>query len=196
VERIAEGVWRVPMDLPERGRQYDVRRSEGVSVALRSHLSIEQQTRVVGATWLDQQLVAGSKSLSDQGFGGELRAALHRRVDFLVEQGLAERRGQRVLLARNLLATLREREIATAASDISKQTGLIHRSPVVDGERVSGIYLRSVQLASGPFAVLDDGIGFSLVPWRPVAEQRLEQQVAVVVRGGTAFWQLGRRLGV
>jgi hypothetical protein len=44
---------------------------------------------------------------------------------------------------------------------------------VVDGQRVAGIYRRSVLLASGRFAMLDDGIGFSLVPWKPMIEQKL-----------------------
>jgi hypothetical protein len=65
------------------------------------------------------------------------------------------------------LATLRDRDIAAAAGDIAKETGLMHR-PVTDGERVSGIYRRSVQLASGRFAMLDDGSRFSLVLWRPI----------------------------
>jgi hypothetical protein len=47
---------------------------------------------------------------------------------------------------------------------------------VADGQRVAGIYRRSVMLASGRYAMLDDGMGFSLVPWRPVIEQRLGQQ--------------------
>jgi hypothetical protein len=34
----------------------------------------------------------------------------------------------------------------------------VHR-PVADGERVSGIYRRSVMLASGRYAMLDDGWG-------------------------------------
>src|ERR1700674_5454624 len=37
VERMAEGVWRVPDDLPEQGRQYDAQRLGGVAVELRSH---------------------------------------------------------------------------------------------------------------------------------------------------------------
>ena len=49
---------------------------------------------------------------------------------------------------------------------------LEHR-PVADGQRVAGIYRRSVMLASGRYAMLDDGIGFSLVPWKPLIEPRL-----------------------
>jgi type IV secretory pathway VirD2 relaxase len=195
VKRIADGVWQVPADLPYQGRQYDARRLGGVSVELRSNLSTERQVRAIGVTWLDRQLIAGGKGIGDQGFGVEVRDAVQQRADFLIEQGLAKRHGQRVILARNLFGTLRDRDVAAAAQDIVKETGLTHR-PLTDGERVSGVYRRSVQLASGRFAMLDDGSGFSLVPWRPVAEHRLEQRVAVVVRGGDAFWQLGRQKSI
>jgi hypothetical protein len=193
VERVAEGVWRVPPDLPEQGRQYDTRLG-GVAVTVRSHLSIEQQKRAVGATWLDQQLIAGGKELGERGFGAEVRDALRQRSDFLIEQGLAEHRGQRVILARNLLATLRERDVEAAATRIAKETGLAHR-PVVDGERVSGVYRRNVLLTSGRFAMIDDGMGFSLVPWKPVIEQRLGQTMTAVMRGSGVSWEFGRRLG-
>ncbi|WP_345797207.1 relaxase/mobilization nuclease and DUF3363 domain-containing protein [Castellaniella sp. MT123] len=194
VERIAEGVWRVPADLPEQGRQYDAQRLGGVAVELRSHLPIERQACVIGATWLDQQLIGGASGIADNGFGSEVREALRQRSDFLIEQGLGERRGQRVILARNLLATLRDREIDFAAKTIAAETGLAHRA-VTDGERVTGIYRRNVLLASGRFAVLDDGMGFSLVPWKPVIDQRLGQSIVATVRGNSVSWEIGRQPG-
>ncbi len=194
VERIDQGAWRIPADLPERGRQYDVQRSGGPAVELLSHLPIERQTRALGATWLDRQLVGGTGTVAKAGFGGEVLEALKQRADFLVEQKLAEKRGQGLVLARNLLATLRDRDIETTAKAIAAETGLLHH-PAVEGERVSGVYRRSLQLASGRFAMLDDGLGFSLVPWRPVIEQRIGQSVAAVVSGGRVSWEFGRRLG-
>ena len=195
VERIAEGIWQVPPDLPDRGRQHDAQRlGGGVAVDLKSHLPIERQARVIGATWLDQQLIGGGQGLGELGFGSEVRSALQQRADFLAEQGLAERRGQRVVLARNLLATLRGRELAKAAEGIAAETGLEHR-PVADGQRVAGTYRRSIQLASGRFAVLDHGLGFSLVPWKPVIEQRLGQQIAATVHGSGLSWEIGRKQG-
>lgn len=195
MEREAEGVWRVPNDLAERGRQYDAQRlGGGVAVDLKSHLPVERQARVIGATWLDQQLIEGGKGLGDLGFGAEVKEALRERADFLIEQGLAEHRGQRVVFARNLLVTLRGRELARAAKDIAAETGLEHR-PTTDGQRVAGIYRRSVMLASGRYAMLDDGVGFSLVPWKPVIEQRLGQQIAATVRGGWTSWEIGRTRG-
>lgn len=194
VERVAEGLWKVPDDLAERGRQYDAQRLGGVAVELKSHLPIERQARVIGATWLDQQLIGGGKGLGDLGFGGDARQALQQRADFLEEQGLAQRRGQRLILSRNLLETLRNRELAQAAQHIAADSGLEHRH-VTDGQRVAGIYRRSVMLASGRYALLDDGMGFSLVPWRPIIEPRLGQQIAATVRGGGVSWEVGRQRG-
>ncbi|MBO1270793.1 relaxase/mobilization nuclease and DUF3363 domain-containing protein [Shewanella sp. 4t3-1-2LB] len=195
VERVAEGLWKVPNDLAERGRQYDAQRLGGVAVELKSRLPIERQTRVIGATWLDQQLIGGGRGLGNLGFGGDTKQAMQQRVDFLEEQGLAQRRGQRVILARDLLGTLRNRELVQAAKDIAAETGLEHR-PVADGQRVAGIYRRSIMLVSGRYAMLDDGMGFSLVPWRPVIEQRLGQQLTAKVIGGSASWELGRKPGI
>ena len=53
------------------------------------------------------------------------------------------------ILARNLLATLRGREMAAAAKGIAHETGLEHR-PVADGERVAGVYRRSVHARQRP----------------------------------------------
>jgi hypothetical protein len=164
------------------------------SIELRLHLSIEQQVRAQGATWLDHQLVGEARNLSAQGFGAQVKSALQDRMAFLVEQGLAERRGARVVLARNLLATLRDRELAAVGKSLQDETGLGFR-PLHDGARVSGLYRRSLQLVSGRFAMLDDGMGFSLVPWRPVVEQRLGQPISAIVRGSSVTWELGRQRG-
>ena len=90
------------------------------------------------------------EGLARQGFGAQVRAAMHDRGDFLAELGLDERDGQRVILARNILSTLRERELTSACKTITDQTGLIFR-PMKDGDRASGIYCQSVQVASGRF---------------------------------------------
>lgn len=195
VERAADGVWKVPQDFLSRAQGYDIQKAAGITIELRSHLPLDQQVRAVGATWVDRQLVSDSQGLARQGFGAKVHEAMQGRVDFLVEQGLAERRGQRVVLARNLLDNLRDRELACAGKAIQDQTGLAYRL-LHDGESVSGIYRRSVQLASGRFAMLDDGLGFSLVPWRPVLEQRLGNPVSAICRGETVSLQWGRQRGV
>ncbi|WP_449500873.1 DUF3363 domain-containing protein [Affinibrenneria salicis] len=73
---------------------------------------------------------------------------------------------------------------------------LLRLYPVTDSQRVTGVYRRSVMLASGRYAMLDDGLGFSLVPWKPVIVQRLGQQMAATVRGDGMSWEIGRQRGV
>ena len=198
VERVADGVWAVPPDLLQKARQHDAQKAVGHTIELRSHLPIEQQAKAMGATWLDCGLVVdGAKGPQPigQSFGAQVREAMDQRVDFLAGQGLAERRGQRVILARNLLATLRDRELASVGRDMQQQTGKVWRA-VQEGRPASGVYRQSVQLASGRFAMLDDGMGFQLVPWKPVIEPRLGQQLSAVVRGSSVTWNLDLQRGV
>lgn len=198
VERVAEGVWAVPPDLPQKAQQHDARKAVGHAIELRSHLSVEQQIKAIGATWLDRSLIAdGTRSPQPaaQGFGAQVRDAMDRRVDFLAGQGLAERRGQRIILARNLLVTLRDRELAQVGQALQQQFGKAWR-PVQDGQPTRGVYRQSIQLASGRFAMLDDGMGFQLVPWKPVIEHRLGQWIGAVVRGNSVNWELGRQISV
>lgn len=194
VERSGEGLWRVPGDLVEQGRRHDAKRSGGLSVNLRSSLPVEQQVTALGATWLDTQLLGGAQAIGSQGFGAEVHSALHRRTDWLIEHGLAERRGTRTLFAPALLATLRDRDVVMAARDIETRTGLTH-SPVLEGKPASGVYRRYIELASGRYALLEQGRSFSLVPWRPVVERRLGQQVTAIVQGPHVSWQIGRSRG-
>jgi hypothetical protein len=44
--------------------------------------------------------------------------------------------------------------------------------------------------------MIDDGLGFSLVPWRPVIEKEICREVVGVMRGTDVHWQLGRKLGL
>ena len=194
VERMADGVWRVPPDFLKRAYAQDLKRTGGLAIELHSHLPIKQQVSAQGATWLDRQLMGDARDLSSLGFGVQVRDALKDRIRFLVEQGLATDHGPRVLLVRNLLSTLRERELINAGKALQDQTGLSHR-PLRDGDRVNGVYRSSVQLASGRFAMLDDGVRFSLVPWRPVLEKRLGQEVSAVVRGYNVSWNLAQQRG-
>ena len=112
------------------------------------------------------------------------------------EEGLARRQGQRVIFARNMLDTLRGRELSEAASKLAAETRLAHR-PSAGGEHVSGVYRQRVTLSSGRFAMIDDGMGFQLVPWRPALEQQLGKQVAgVMAPGGGVEWNFGRKRGL
>lgn len=194
VNRVADGVWEVPFDLVDQGKAYDRSRLNGIELELHSHLSIESQVRTIGATWLDRQLTNGEASNLATGFGAATRQAMRDRVDFLVEQGLAEKREGRALVSGNLVETLRARELSSVAKQLERESGLTYR-PVMDNVTVKGTYRRSITLASGRFAMLTDGLGFVLVPWRPAIESQLGRSVSARVRGDTVSWALGRQRG-
>jgi len=172
----------------------DAQGRKRLSLTVRSDLSIEAQVSANGATWLDRQLLTAQPLGS--GFGAEVRDAMQRRIDHLAGEGLARRQGQRVIFARDLLDTLRRRELEAATARLAVTTGL-HYRPSAEGEHVAGVYRQRVTLASGRFAMIDDGLGFQLVPWRPALEQRLRQQVSgVMARSGRVEWMLGRTRGL
>ena len=134
--------------------------------------------------------------LSEDGFGGEVREAMSARIDHHVEEGLARRQGQRVVFARDLLDTLRRRELETVAARVTAETGLAYH-PTSGGEHVAGIYRQRVTLASGRFAMIDNGLGFSLVPWSPSLEHQLGKQVSgIAMPGGNVDWSFGRKRGL
>ena len=167
-----------------------------LSLAIRSDLALQEQVTAPGATWLDRQLLARDPVATGGGFGTEVRDAMDRRIDHIVSEGLARRQGQRVIFARDLIDTLRRRELTSAATKLSAETGLAYR-PSAEGENVSGIYRQRLTLSSGRFAMIYDGLGFQLVPWRPALEQQLGRQVSgVMAPGGRIDWSFGRKRGL
>ncbi len=90
----------------------------------------------------------GACSQRRRGFAVDAGRAMDQRVDHLIGEGLARRQGQRVIFARDLLDTLRRRELSAAAARISAETGLIHR-PSAAGEQIAGVYVERLALSSG-----------------------------------------------
>ena len=186
-----------PGSIVELRRFTDARGTPRVALAVRSDLDLDAQVTASGATWLDRQaIVREPVALSDGGFGAEVRDALQRRADHLVGKGLAERQGRRVVFARDLIETLRRREVAAAGEKLAAETGLAFR-PTGGGEFVAGTYRERLILASGRFAMIDDGMGFQLVPWTPSLESHLGRHVSGVARAsGGVDWSFGRKRGL
>jgi len=150
-----------------------------------------------GATWLDRELVATTRtSLVKSGFGWDVARALDRRAERLIEMGHAKLQPDKsFLLPRNLVATLERQEVERVGQEMAQARGLMFR-PAEAGEYVSGTLSGSTNLASGRYAMIDDGLGFSLVPWQPVLDQRVGQSISGVVRGAGIEWDFGRNLGL
>jgi len=198
VERRADGSWEIPPDYLNHAAAFEAQQKKRfpLDVSVQSTFTLEQQIMAEGATWLDRQLLVRKPlSLRSGGFGLEVERSLERRRDYLVEQGFAERRGSRVLYQRNLLDTLRARELARVADRISNELALPYQ-PTKDREHIAGIYRRPVRLASGKYALIERARDFTLVPWRPVLERNRGKAVSGIVRGQSISWTLTKQRGL
>ena len=159
-------------------------------LANRSDIDLDRQVTAPGATWLDYRLVEREPM---GGFGQEVRNALVARAEHLAAQGLAHRQGPRAVPRRDLLATLRRREVDAAGARLSAETRLPYM-PATGGEMVAGTYRQRLTLTSGRFAMIDNGLGFALVPWTPALDRHLGRHVAGVAMESLGIeWSFGRK---
>jgi hypothetical protein len=112
----------------------------------------------------------------------------------LIAEGLAHEERDRIVYRANMLAILRRRELARVAGQLSDQLGLAYVE-TRSGEPVEGTLRRSVQLASGKYALVENSREFTLVPWRPVLERHIGKQVSGIMRGDGISWTIGRQRG-
>jgi hypothetical protein len=69
--------------------------------------------------------------------------------------------------------------------------------PSKAGEYVSGRLTGVASLSSRRFAVMEDGLGFRLVPWQPILENRIGQFMTGIQRDrGGIDWEFGKRRGL
>jgi len=186
-----------PGAIVELRRFDDARGQSRIALAVRSDLDIQTQVSASGATWLDRLALSNeSSALSEGGFGAEIRDALTRRAEHLIEQGFAERRGPRIIFARNLLETLKHRELDTVGQRLSTETGLKFNR-LSNGDYVSGTYRQRLALASGRFAMIENGLGFQLVRWTPSLDKQIGRQISGIARdNGGVTWDFARKRGI
>jgi type IV secretory pathway VirD2 relaxase len=186
----------VPGSIVELRKFDDAQGRRRVALAVRSDLAIEQQIAATGATWLDRQAIAREPvALGQAGFGAEVREAMERRAEQLIGQGLAEQQARGITFSRNLIDTLRKREVQALGDKLAAETGRPF-NPSATGEYVAGTYQRRFALASGRFAMIDDGLGFQFVPWSPSLEKQLGRHVSGARGDGGIDWGFGRNRGL
>lgn len=197
VERQADGSWTVPENYLDQALEHEQRsvRSAPLRIQMLAMQALEQEATAHAPSWLDRQLRGGDPlEIAKHGYGAEVRQAMVRRQQWLIEQGLAEQRGDKVLYRSDIDQRLRRAELRAAAARLSKQLGLDFSGEPVAGERISGVVRRRVNLSSGSFAVVENSREFTLVPWRAVLERQIGREVSEVVRSsGAISWTLGRQ---
>jgi hypothetical protein len=198
VERIDDDHWKIPGDILERGQAYDrTRGGDGPRITILSSEKLERQFATEGATWLDRELTAREPQIiADSGFGRDVRSALQRRTEHLVKMGYATVRNGAVQIPAHTVESLERREIDRAGHQMAAERGLTF-TPSKAGEYVSGRLTGVASLSSGRFAMMEDGLGFRLVPWQPILENRVGQFMTGVQRDhGGIDWQFGRKPGI
>jgi hypothetical protein len=194
---------RIPSEIvPEKGMIASIEapaqgsnNSSGIRLRILSYLSLEKLIEADGATWLDRELLSKTpETLVDRNFGAEGRRAMTLRRQWLVSQSLGSLGTDgKFRPAPNMLGELRQRNMHHAGLSLSKQLGLTH-TELLDGERVSGTYLRTVHLASGKYALIQKAQEFALVPWQPQLERRKGQELTGVIKAN-GDWSLHRSRG-
>ncbi len=172
----ADAGYIAPELVPEKGMIVSVEGMDSASdqerrarVRILSYLPLEKLIDANGATWLDRQIVSGRpEAIKAEHFGAEVEAALARRRQWLISQGLGTRSADTVFRpAASLLGRLRNQEIRQTGALLSKKLGLVFQE-LAEGERISGLYRQSIDLASGRFVIIQQNREFSLVPWQSV----------------------------
>ena len=65
------------------------------------------------------------------------------------------------------------------------------------GDYVRGRLAGIASLVSGRFAMIENGLGFQLVPWQPILEKRIGQHITgLQCDDGGIEWTLGRNRGL
>jgi hypothetical protein len=126
-----------------------------------------------------------------------VKAAMEKRKRSLVDMGCAaDLRDGRISAPKDLIRRLEAADIERAGKALAAESGRQWR-PAVPGNHVSGRLVGSTQLSSGRFAMIDDGLGFSLVPWRSALEQHVGRQISgIAMPGGDVNWSFGRKRGL
>jgi type IV secretory pathway VirD2 relaxase len=143
---------------------------EGAPHSLRvtrlSSMSLEDQTRIDGVTFLDQELARGAvparQQLRGKGFDSELATALATRAKHLEGMGLAQEIEGRWRARAGFLDELYERELHAAHARLGGRHGRLKF--LAAGQRLRGTVAAIEELPSGPHVVLAGRGEYVLVP--------------------------------
>ncbi len=147
-------------------------------LANRSDIDLARQVTAPGATWLDHRLV---ERRADAAVDGRVRRrgpGSHDRPRRTPRRrGLRPPAGPAHRPCSAIFSTLCDGASWSAVgARLSAETGLPHLQAAT-GEQVAGTYRQSLTLTSGRFAMIDNGLGFQLVPWSPPLEKQLGRHV-------------------
>lgn len=197
VVREPSGRWTISADHLERVAAWQQARirDRPVAVEVLAREPLAKLERMEAATWIDRDLTSGSpEPAREAGFGQELSDARGRRRQWLLAQGFAEEREGRTVFPNGMMDALRRRELLRVSGGLEEELGRSYRE-ARQGERIEGVYRRSVDLVSGKHALIERSRDFTLVPWRPTLEKQVGKTVSGLMRTDGINWTIGRGRG-
>ena len=89
-----------------------------------------------------------------------------------------------------------DKQIRTLApsDQLTGELGLTYNE-AVPGARVEGVYRRPIDLVGGRYALIENSLEFSLVPWRQALEPQVGRYVSGIARASGIDWTFGRGRG-
>ncbi|MEO0569460.1 MAG: DUF3363 domain-containing protein [Pseudomonadota bacterium] len=156
----------------------------------------EQQVKEHGESWLDQQLAGTApEALFEAGLGGEVRAAMAKRMAVLYERGLVQDKSA-TSLTPDQIRQLRQDGLRHAADEVERQTGLTYAPPEA-GSSLQGTFEQTYATPNAKYAIIEHGHQFALVPWSREIEKLRHRQIQVSMSPGMDLsWTRGRSLGL
>lgn len=180
VERLDNGMWRVPGNLVERViNARGVGRDSGnfISIKVESYLPLKDQVHAPGPTWLDRQIALGehdrpkSNRILSQ-FEIERNEALCARLAQLKQMGLADKP--------DFIERLYDKEHGAVTERLSRQYGRPVR--LQPGQQLTGTMEKIERLSSGPHVVIRAGGEFAVIPLQKGMDRvTLGQQLTVLM---------------
>ncbi len=193
-EREPSGRWVISGDHLERVVTWQSQRlnDRPVAVELLSRGTVKDLASMEAATWIDREIASGHEAPArEAGFGAELAEARVLRRQWLLAQGFAAEGEGGMVFSEDMLEGLRRRELLRIATQLSSELEMPFRE-ARQGEKIEGIYRRSVELVSGRHALIERSRDFTLVPWWPALERQVGKSVSGLVRAEGVNWTIGR----
>jgi len=157
-----------------------------VQIDLQSRITLSKSTKLVGRTWLDEELATTNGALPREGFGIDVEKAKLERMAFLKSQQLLSKLGA---VTKDTLNQLESLDLKAAGEVLSKQMD----KPYVDAPRkgsLSGTFRKTIERPSGKYAVIEKSREFTLVPWRETMDRNLGRAIKGTIGRQTISWTL------
>lgn len=190
-DALGAGRFRIPPDYPAAALAADRGRQGGsaVQLCILDHRPVAEQVHARAYTFLDRTLRSESlETLSEVGFGAEVRAALVARADHLRLAGLAS--GEPPAPNPEDMKALILQEIQDTFGQLgAKGKGVFMAE---EGRPFSGIYVSRTHICGRAYAVIEGRSTITLAPWREPLEACRSQALTGVLRDGAVDFRFGR----